>query len=181
MINSKRILAILILCLILLVYLTTSVVAYMIKKTASVDNEFLTPEVACSVRESFENGIKSSIKVNNDGNIDVYIRIRFVSYWVDQGGNKVSRFSPTLDFDYDNTNWIKSSNTDTYYHKNPIAAGNLTSEFLLNDFELLTDGEYKQVVEVFAEAIQANPNSAAGNVDVWNVQITDGIITNVMN
>ena len=181
MISGKRTLAILILCLITLVSLTTLVVAYMIKQTSSIDNEFLMAEVSCTVVESFENGVKSSVKVSNDGNIDVYVRLRFVSYWVDQEGNKVAMPSPTLDLNYDNATWIKSPNTDTYYHKNPVSANNLTSEFLLGNFSLLTDGEFYQVVEVFAEAIQANPTAVAEDADVWNVQITNGIITNVLN
>ena len=179
--KGKRTLAIFMLCLVMLVSLTTPIVAYMIRQTSSIDNEFLTAEVSCSVVESFEDGVKSSVKVSNDGNIDVYVRIRFVSYWVDQAGNQVSKPSPALDLRYDDTTWIKSPHTDTYYHKHPVSAGSLTSELLLEDFSLLTDGEFRQVVEVFAEAIQANPTSVAEGADVWNVQIENGMIINVMN
>lgn len=179
--KSKRTLAIFMLCLVMMVSLTTVIAAYMIRQTSSIDNEFLTAEVSCSVVESFEDGVKSSVKVSNDGNIDVYVRIRFVSYWVDQEGNQVSKPSPALDLRYDDTTWIKSPHTDTYYHKHPVSAGSLTSELLLEDFSLLTDGEFRQVVEVFAEAIQANPTSVAEGTDVWNVQIENGMIINVMN
>lgn len=179
--KSKRTLAIFMLCLVMMVSLTTVIAAYMIRQTSSIDNEFLTAEVSCSVVESFEDGVKSSVKVSNDGNIDVYVRIRFVSYWVDQEGNQVSKPSPALDLHYDDTTWIKSPHTDTYYHKHPVSAGSLTSELLSEDFSLLTDGEFRQVVEVFAETIQANPTSAAEGTDVWNVQIENGMIINVMN
>ena len=169
------------LCLVILVSLTMPIAAYMIRQTSSIDNEFLTAEVSCSVVESFEDGVKSSVKVSNDGNIDVYVRIRFVSYWVDQEGNQVSKPSPALDLHYDDTTWIKSLHTDTYYHKHPVSAGSLTSELLSEDFSLLTDSEFRQVVEVFAETIQANPTSVAEGTDVWNVQIENGMIINVMN
>lgn len=147
--------------------------AYMFKKTDAVKNEFTPASVSCEVFESFDGNEKSSITVKNTGNIDAYIRVRLVSYWVDEEGNIVGKASVMPTVAYDGVNWIQGSSS-TYYYKLAIAPNQVTGHDLLTaPMIFATDTHYDlpvyQVVEVFAEAIQSNPMSAAA--EVWNVTV----------
>lgn len=179
--------ALLVLCVITAVGGT---VAFMFKK-AQKKNTFQVAQVNCEVHEkmdgterentgNFKGKTKSDICVKNTGNIDEFIRIRLVSYYVDNSGNIVGRASsdyPELTL---KGGWIAGKD-HTYYYKEPVKA-NASTTILCEPITLgtktLVDGtEVKQVIEVFAEAIQANPDIAA--TEAWGVTVTDGKITNV--
>ena len=165
-------------------------VAFMFKK-AQKRNTFQVAQVNCEVHEKMDDteqkdpgnstgNIKSDIYVKNTGNIDEFIRIRLVSYYVDNNGNIAGRASsnyPTLTL---KDGWI-AGKEHTYYYKEPVKA-NASTNILCDPITLgtktLADGtEVKQVIEVFAEAIQANPDKAV--TEAWGVTVTDGKITSV--
>lgn len=177
--------ALLVLCVIAAVGGT---VAFMFKK-AQKKNTFQVAQVNCEVHEemdgtehantgNFKGTTKSDICVKNTGNIDEFIRIRLVSYYVDKNGKIAGRASsnyPELKLKDD---WI-AGKEHTYYYTKPVAA-NTSTTILCDPITLgtktLADGtEVKQVIEVFAEAIQANPNTAVK--EAWGVTVTDGRIT----
>ena len=154
-------------------------VAFMFKK-AQKKNTFQVAQVKCEVHEEFDGTTKSEICVKNTGNIDEFIRIRLVSYYVDNSGNIVGRASsdyPELTL---KEGWIAGDN-HTYYYKESVKANastNILCEQITLETKILADGtEVKQVIEVFAEAIQANPDKAVK--EAWGVTITDGKITQV--
>lgn len=167
---------------------STTTYAYMVSETETISNEFDPAQVSCQVTETFENNVKSSITVKNTGDIDAYIRVRLVSYWVDAEGKIVSEPSKTgeeliklikADEDEGEILWIADSPNDTYYYKNKVSIEAETSNLLTESSITLMPNEkgYRQVVEVFAEAIQAEPAKAAESA--WNVKITDGKISSV--
>lgn len=162
--------------LIALLMLCGSVVAYMFRQSDTIKNDLVPSVVACDVVETFDGTDKSSVKVRNTGNIDAYIRIRLVSYWIDEHDNIVPKesFLPELNFD---SNWIKGSN-DTYYYNTPVSPGLFTGELLKSPITLTEEDGCKQVIEVFAEAIQSKPDNAVKNS--WNVGLdSDGKIISV--
>lgn len=161
-------------------------IAYMFKKS-EVTNHFNPAQVSCRVHEKLDDiehtdGInigskKSDITVENTGNITSYLRVRLVSYWVDEKGDVVGEPSKMPTINYDQSNWIAGSD-NTYYYKKPVDAGEQTA-ILCDAFTLEqkidsdSDTLY-QVVEVFAEAVQANPQDAveaAWKVTLVNSQI----------
>ena len=77
-----------------------------------------------------------------------------------------------------NDGWIAGSN-HTYYYTAPVEPGGYTpvmcQPFTLAEKELLGGTTIYQVVEVFAEAVQAEPADAAQ--EVWGVTVENGIIT----
>ena len=177
--------ALLVLCVIAAVGGT---VAFMLKK-AQKKNTFQVAQVNCEVHEemdeaehanngNFNGTTKSDICVKNTGNIDEFIRIRLVSYYVDNSGAIVGRASsdyPALTL---KSGWIAGAN-HTYYYTQPVVA-NASTTILCEPITLrtktLVDGtEVKQVIEVFAEAIQANPEKAV--TEAWGVTVTGGKIT----
>lgn len=151
-----------------------TVFAYMLRQTEYEDNQFTPAEVSCKVEEAFDGEKKSSIKVLNTGNIDAYLRVRLVSYWVDADGNIVAEPSSMPEIT-PAAGWIKGAN-DTYYYQSPVALGEFTGELLSSKIDLLEKDGYQQVIEVFAEAMQSKPTNAV--TDSWKVSLdANGNIT----
>lgn len=162
---------------VLLVLLCGTAVALMFRQTTLLTNEFETAVVDCQVHEVTDTGSvmaasKSSITVENTGNIPAYIRLRFVSYWVDSEGNIVGKASEMPSVAYDESAWFKHN--DIYYCRTPIAVGDVTPELLQSGTTIVlrTDAQtgYRQVLEVFADAIQSEPHKAV--TESWNVKIS---------
>lgn len=155
-----------------------SVGAYMRKQTEIVENVIVPAEVSCVVNETFQGDKKTNITIKNTGDIEAYLRLRLVTYWVDSNGDILFKESPTLKVDFNNDYWIKLG--DIYYYKEPIQPDESTKN-LLNvgkSIQLGVDSEgNRQVVEVFAEAIQSKPEEAVENS--WKVTVTDRKITSV--
>ena len=169
----------LLLLLVLVVSLCGTVLAYMYQHTGQEEYQFRPATVKCFVQETVSGGSKTSIQIRNDGTIDAFLRLRLVSYWVNPSGEVIAKPAPLPAFAYDSYNWVQGSN-DTYYYKNPVSPNNLTSNLLSEDasIALAVDGDgNKQVIEVFAEAIQSAPETAV--TSSWGVTITDGIIASV--
>lgn len=161
--------------------------AFMFKK-AEKTNRFIPAEVSCAVREKTDGsevtGIaavgseKSDIRVENTGNVREFLRLKMVSYYVDANGDIVGTVSsqyPTLSLE---NGWIAGAN-HTYYYPFPTDPGGMT-EILCEPFSLgqtqLADGKtVYQVIEVIAEAVQAEPISAVQ--EAWGVTVTNNTIT----
>ena len=161
--------------------------AFMFKK-AEKTNRFIPAEVSCAVREKMAGsevtGIaavgskKSDIRVKNTGNVKEFIRLRLVSYYVDSNGDIVGTVSsqyPTLSL---KNGWIDGAN-HTYYYPHSVEPGEATAilcePFTLGQ-ELLANGKtVYQVIELIAEAVQAEPSDAAQ--EVWGVTVKNGVIT----
>ena len=185
---SKRIKHLLIaaaaLCIVAAVGLT---LAFMFKK-AEKTNRFIPAEVSCAVREKMDGnevngtdavgGEKSDIRVENTGNVRGFLRLKMVSYYVDANGD----IAGTAASQYPNltlkNGWIAGANR-TYYYPFPTDPGGMT-EILCEPFTLgqmqLADGKtVYQVIEVIAEAVQAEPISAVQ--ETWGVTVTNNTIT----
>ena len=170
--------------LLLLVLMSGAVVGLMFRETQKLNNQFDLAKVECVVHEKLDDGTtatkdtqyadtKTSIQVENTGNIDAYIRLRFVSYWVNSEGKIVARPSqmPEISIFGD---WVAGSD-GTYYHRQPVKPGEMTEELLAAKISLeISEEGYYQVLEVFADAIQSRPERAAK--DKWGVSIDDGAI-----
>ena len=168
--NKRRLTAYLLVATILVsVLLCGTVLAYMFRQTEEKNNEFTPAKVTCKVDEAFDGETKSRIQVQNTGNIDAYLRVRLVSYWVDADGNIVAKPSVMPQFQMA-AGWLKGSN-DTYYYQEPVSPNAPTGNLLSSPIALEQDTEngYVQVVQVFAEAIQSEPTKAATNS--WHVTI----------
>lgn len=166
--KSRILLIILIASLVVSLILCGTVLAYMFKQTEYKNNEFIPANVSCKVVEEFDGKQKTSIKVQNTGNIDAYLRVRFVSYWVDSDGNVVAKPSSMPEINMA-AGWLKGEN-NTYYYKTPVSPTNQTESLLTSPITLQKDADgYMQVIDVFAEAIQSKPHNAVS--DSWGVVI----------
>ena len=154
---------------VILVLLCGTTFALMYRQTQELNNQLEAAFVACTVGEDFDGVKKDSITVKNTGNIDAYLRVCLVSYWVDGEGHIISKPSQILALSKAD-GWIAGTG-NVYYYSKPIAPGDSTPNLLAAALNL----ENLQVVEVFADAIQSKPAEAV--TDSWGVTITDGVIT----
>ena len=134
--------------------------AYLIANTDSVENTFTPGNIDITVDEDFNGEVKKDVKIQNNGNVDAYIRAMIVVTWQDANGN-VYGTQPVEGTDYDIT-WVCSgwsgSGNGWYTTTSAIAPGGETG-ILFTDCKPLKKAPaegYTLVVDVIAEAIQAD-------------------------
>ena len=193
--NKKKIR--IILAVLILLVAAVSVAAYMYMR-AEKTNKLMPAEVACQVVDAIDGtgeyttGVhagskKTSIQVENTGNIAAYVRVQLIPYWVDADGNRIAKTAPTLTLSYDSDNWIEGSE-NTFYYKQPVGAGNETEYNLLNAPISMQQSTYKapgassniviyEMIDVVADAIQSKPAKAV--TEAWGVEINNGEIFTV--
>lgn len=146
--------------------------AYIVTKTDSIKNIFTAAKVDNTVEESYDGTIKSSITVKNTGDTAVYVRVKLISYRINDDGEAIGGAAVIPEFTL-GEDWIKMG--ECYYYTKPLLNINdSTSDLLGTDIELTTysdaDGG-KQVIEVMSEAIQAEPKKAVE--DAWGKTVAD--------
>lgn len=165
--NKKSRVLLIALAVIMAISAIGATAAYMFNRAEAVENNFTPAEVTCKVLEQFDGTEKSSIAVENTSNIDAYVRVRLVSYWVNEEGNIVGKASVMPDVDYNSELWYCDEEHNTYYCKTPVKVGEKSPELLASPIILKEEVEsgktFYQVVEVFAEAIQAEGETAFEN------------------
>lgn len=163
----------------LLVLVTLAIggtLAYLTTDTAPVENKFTPSYVDCEVTESFNGTTKSDVNVKNTGDTEAYIRVKLVTYRVNDEGQHIGGTATIPDFT-PGTNWVAYG--DYYYYTLPVAPGDEPAADLIDSITLT--GSYddadggKQVIEVMAEAIQSGPVEAVGSS--WSVSISEGSVT----
>lgn len=167
-------LAMMVLSVVLLLALAVGgTLAWLSTKTTSVTNTFTPAKVACEVEEKFDpdTGKKTNVNVKNTGNIDVYIRVKLVTYRTNDAGQHIGGTAQLPKFNL-GENWVVYG--EYYYYTLPVASGekpvaNLADRMTLEKFYGDADGG-KQALDVMAEAIQSAPEKAVG--EAWGVTIT---------
>ena len=135
--------------------------AYLFTNTEPVENIFTPSYVSCSVTEEFNGTIKSNVNVTNTGNIDAYIRVKLVTYRVNDEGQHIGGTASLPTFTL-GANWVLYDGY--YYYTLPVAPRERPKTNLTDSMKLV--GSYddadggKQVIEVMAEAIQSVPENA---------------------
>lgn len=150
--------------------------AYLVANDDPVINKFMPSEVICQVTEDFNGTTKSNVNVTNTGDTEAYIRVKLVTYRVNEAGQHIGGTATIPSFT-PGTNWVKYG--DYYYYTQPVAPGDEPDADLIDSITLT--GSYddadggKQVIEVMAEAIQSKPAEAVG--EAWGVTISEGKVT----
>lgn len=153
-------------------------VAYLLDRTEPVVNQFTPSEVTVDVDENFDGTVKKNVTAVNTGNIPAYIRITLVTYRVNEAGQRIGGTAQIPSFT-PGEGWIKK-NDGCYYYTKPVAPGESPDAPLIGEdginLQKYDDADGgKQVVEVIAEAIQAEPADAVKSA--WGVTVqADGTI-----
>lgn len=162
--------------LLILTLMVSGTLAYLFTKTEPVENTFTPAHVSCEVTENFNGTKKSEVNVTNTSDIPVYIRVKLVTYRVNDNGDHIGGKADIPTFT-PGENWVEYSGF--FYYTLPVNPGEMPSSDLLDSISLTdsyTDADGgKQVIEVMAEAIQSSPDKAVG--DSWGVTISSGSVT----
>lgn len=173
---GRRLAALLISAALIAAIAVGGTVAYLGAKTVPMVNTFTPSNVACSVEESFNGTTKSGVNVKNTGDTDAYIRVRLVSYRVNEAGQHIGGTADIPTF-RPGANWVE--NGGYYYYTLPVKPGEKPAADLIESIKLT--GSYndpdggRQVIEVMAEAIQSGPEKAVG--EAWGVSVSQGSVT----
>lgn len=171
--GNNRLTALLLSMVLLIVIAIGGTVAYLVTKDEPVENTFTPSHVACKVTEEFDGKEKKNVNVENIGDTEAYIRVKLVTYRVNDQKQHIGGAADIPNFE-PGTNWVKFG--DYYYYTLPVEPGKKPASALINEMKLT--GSYndadggKQVIEVMAEAIQSGPQQAVGQA--WGVSITVG-------
>lgn len=169
--NKKKSILLLITIAALLLAAVGGTVAYLVTSTDPVVNTFTPASVDTEIDETFEDNVKSSIKVINNGNIPVYVRVAVVGNWV-KDGKVVDSWTPgfTVGEDWD------EGGDGYYYYTKPVEAKvgdtpGVTTDLLGSSIEAAprADGTILEVT-VIQQSIQAEPTSVV--VDEWGVTLS---------
>lgn len=163
--------ALLLSVLLLLGVTVAGTLAYLSMKTDPIENTFTPSQVSCEVTETFNGTVKSNVNVTNKSDIDAYIRVRLVTYRVNDAGQHIGGTAEIPEFT-PGPGWVKGSD-GCYYYTKPVAAGEKPEIDLISSIQLSSysdaDGGH-QAIDVMAEAIQSVP--AAAVVSAWQ-SVTD--------
>ena len=152
-------------------------VAWLTANATPVENTFTPSKVDCRVDESFDSttGVKSNVNVTNTGDTEAYIRVKLVTYRVNDAAQHIGG-TATIPTFTPGAGWVEHDGY--YYYTSPVKPGEKPAANLINSIELT--GSYndadggKQAIEVMAEAIQSQPATAVE--DSWGVTVVDGTI-----
>lgn len=166
----KRMTTLVLSVVLMLILSIGSTLALLVDRDDPITNNFTEAQVSCHVTESFDGTTKSNVNVVNDSNITAYIRVKLVTYRVNDAGQHIGGTAEIPTFTPGN-GWFEQDGY--YYYSQPVAAGASPAANLINSLALT--GSYsdadggKQVIEVMAEAIQSVPTSVVA--EKWNVTV----------
>ena len=173
---SRKVIVLAIAAVLLLSATVTGTLMYLVSKTTAVTNTFEPAEVTCEVQDDFNDTVKKDVTVKNTSNIDAYLRVKLVTYRVNDKGERIGGTATIPSFTLGD-GWFKKDGF--YYYNKPVAPNKTPAANLIgNDGITLvkyTDADGgRQVIEVIAEAIQSVPTTVVEQK--WNVKVdTDGV------
>ena len=173
---SRKVIVLAIAVVLLLSATVTGTLMYLVSKTTAVTNTFEPAEVTCEVQEDFNGTVKKDVTVKNTSNIDAYLRVKLVTYRVNEKGERIGGTAAIPGFTPGNGWFAKDG---FYYYNKPVAPGDTPATDLIGDkgiklVEYIDADGGKQVIEVIAEAIQSVPTSVVEQM--WNVKVdADGV------
>lgn len=147
--------------------------AFLVAQSEPVENNFTYAHVSCTIKEKFENDVKSDVKIQNTGDIPAYIRARIVVTWKDASGNvsavPVKNTDYTIAFNENEKDWTQQG--DYWYCKTAVDAGEETP-VLITKCEKKGNApkDYDLSVEILADAIQSEPANAV--MEAWGYNPT---------
>ncbi len=171
--RSKKTGTLLLSLLLIAILAAGGTLAYLLTKTDPVKNTFQPSQVTITVTEEFDGATKSQVNVTNTGDIDAYVRVKLVTYRVNEAGEHIGGTAEIPDFT-PGSGWVLHEGY--YYYTQPVAPGGQPEDALIGSpgiplVDLYEDADGgKQVIEVMAEAIQSVPAEAAG--EAWGVSIS---------
>lgn len=154
--KTMKMKSILLLALVAVLLLGTvgGTVAYLVTATGPVENIFTPPTYNTDIEETIKGDQKTSITVTNYGEVEVYVRVAIVGYYVDNTtGNIVAPWNGQVSC---NDGWTEGA--DGFYYYNSIVQPNQsTGNLLANPISADTTSHSGAhlVITVMHQSIQA--------------------------
>ena len=166
-------------CLVLICCTAGGVFAYLTSKPDSVTNHFTPAKVSCVIEETFENGVKSDVKVRNTGDVNAYIRAVVVVTFRAENGT-VHSAAPVEGVHYtvqwSDSGWTKGTD-GFWYYMNAVSPDGLTDNLIETTSVLSVLDGYRLNIQIVATAIQSEPVNAVE--EAWGITpINDKLIPN---
>lgn len=161
---SMKAILLLAMALVILTGTVCGTIAWIVTDTDPVANTFTPGEVEITVTEDFDGKTKQNIKVRNDGDTSVYVRVAVSANWY-----KDNKIVGTYDFNSLTlqSGWTKVS--DYYYYTGKVEAGQSTGTLFSAITEEKREDGAELVVDVLAQAVQAEPADAINDAG-WEWQ-----------
>lgn len=175
--GAKRSLVLVVSVLALVLAVAGGTLAWLVANSGPVTNTFTPAQVSCEVKENFDGTYKKNVNVKNTSDIDAYLRVKLVTYRVNDAGQHIGGTAAITNFT-PGEGWVEHDGF--YYYTKPVAPNTVPENRLIGT-PGITLSEYtdvdggKQVIEVMAEAIQSQPETAVG--EAWGVKIAPGSVT----
>ena len=155
--NKSRLLAIAA-AVLLVAAVAGGTLAWLSDQTPAVVNTFAVPENTPEVKEEFDGSVKSSVTIQNTGNITSYVRVKLVGNWVDGSDNVIPEPEDSTLTGWPVTvadGWFEKDGW--YYYETPVDVNGLTGELLGEQVEATVpkDSGITFQLNVIAETIQA--------------------------
>lgn len=173
--GTKRLSTLLLSVILVVTIAVGGTVAYLVTQDKPITNTFTPSHVTCRVDENFDGKTKENVNVTNTGDTEAYIRVKLVTYRVNEDGQHIGGTAAIPSFT-PGKNWVEYGGY--YYYTLPVAPSQKPANDLIDSITLT--GNYddadggKQVIEVMAEAIQSAPAAAIG--ESWGVTISEGSV-----
>ena len=165
----KKTLLIMAAALFLLVASIGGTLAWLAQKTDAVTNTFTPGDSTVAI---VKDAAEDVVRIENTGNIPVFVRAAIVPVWRDNAGTIVGlspeQYTPTT-----GKGWVEKDGF--YYHTAPVPAGGTTGVLI----EGFSEGEYEGLtldLQVLAQSIQSE-GVAADNItpavtDAWGISVS---------
>lgn len=168
--NSKKPL-LLLLSLVLVVALAVGgTLAWLTAQTDPVVNTFTAGTGGTNIEEEVTETEKKSVIVENKGNVDMYVRVKFVINRIDEQGNVLGSADVTPQLTSD---W-QLFNDGCYYYKGILGAGKQTQNILDASITLKDQDGNLYEVNVMAQTIQVGGGAVE---DAWGMTYAGGTWT----
>lgn len=157
-----------------------STVAFLVTKTAPVENKFTYASISTNIEEIFDGETKKDVQVVNNGDTAAYIRATYVVSWLNKDGSIAPVPQGTIPNGYElsiseNPDKAWTKGTDGYfYYLTPVAPGHFTEGGSLVNCSVVypENAEYILSVEILATAVQSTPAKAVQ--EAWGVTPVSG-------
>ncbi|MBP3700624.1 MAG: hypothetical protein J6I64_01920 [Lachnospiraceae bacterium] len=147
-------------------------IAYLVRESGSVENDFIPANVEISIDETFNGTVKSGVQIKNESNIPVYIRVALVGNWADADGKICINHTDNPLSSLALGDYWKKGTDGFYYYTKSVAVGGETTDLLGSDIAMtLADDGCSYQVEVIASAIQAQGDDDTDTAvyDAWGI------------
>ena len=146
-----------------LIFSAGGTLAWLAAGTEDTVNTFSPAQMKFTVDETFNGVTKEHVKVVNNSETAVYIRVALVPTWVNAAGQPVAQSASLGNLDFVNlpaSGWKQDG--DYYYYTLPVPAGSTTPELFTSAVvkDNAAPAGCTMDLQVLAQAVQATPKDA---------------------